>query len=439
MGKAHRISDRRILIFTRYPVPGKTKTRLIPKLGPIGAAQLHRLLAEEIFSTAKSFAAGDKAEVICCFDGADEKQIQRWLHGEIPLWPQEAGDIGRRMLLSFSRAFQEGSGPVVLAGSDIFKLETRHFDEAFDALRTRDLVLGPSVDGGYFLVGMNRRIDVFKGIDWGTGQVFRQTLDRARQMGLSVHALGLLPDIDTPEDLAKLMPEQLPQKPYVSVVIPSINEEKHIGAAITSARNTEAQIIVADGGSHDRTVEIAQSLGATVISGPPGRALQQNFGAQHARGEVQLFLHADTRLPEKYISYVFEVLMNPETVLGAFGFKTTIDDRFIMKVIDIGVAIRSSLFGLPYGDQALFMRKHDFLAAGGFPRVLIAEDLLLVRRLLRKGKVVIAPARVMTSGRRWQQMGMFRTFLINQIVLGACLLGACPDKLAPLYRTGRIP
>jgi uncharacterized protein len=439
MGKTHRISDRRILIFTRYPVPGKTKTRLIPKLGPVGAARLHRRLAEKIFSTAKSYAAGEKAEVIGCFDGADEKQIRRWLHWEIPLWSQEAGDLGRRMLLAFARAFHEGPGPVVLVGSDIFQFEERYFDGAFDALRTHDLVLGPSTDGGYWLVGMNRLIDVFKGIDWGTRQAFRQTTELAERSGLRMHALGLLSDIDTPEDLDKLMPEQLPQKPYVSVVIPSLNEEKRIAAAITSALDPDAEILVVDGKSHDRTVEIAQSLGATVISRPPGRALQQNFGARHARGAVLLFLHADSRLPENYVLHVFDVLMNRETVLGAFGFETTIQNNSRMKLIETGVAIRSSVFGLPYGDQGLFMRRKDFLHAGGFPEVLIAEDLLLVERLSHKGKVAIAPALVVTSGRRWRLNGVFRTFLINQLVLGACLLGLSPDKLAPLYRTGRNP
>jgi uncharacterized protein len=437
MEKTSRTSGKRILIFTRYPVPGKTKTRLIPELGPVGAAELHRRLAERIFPIAKNFAIRTRAEAICCFDGANEKKIRRWIQWRIPLWPQAAGDIGQRMRQAFARAFQEGPGPVVLIGSDIPHLETVHFDQAFEALRSHDLVLGPSADGGYWLVGMNRPIDIFKGIAWSTQQVFRQTMNLAERSGLSVHSLEMLSDIDTPEDLKKLIPEEVPQRPYVSVVIPSLNEEKRIAAAIASAQDPDAEIIVVDGGSRDRTIETAQSLGATVITGPKGRAVQQNLGAAHARGSVLLLLHADTRLPEKYVFHIFDVLMNPETILGAFEFKTTIDDSILMKIIEIGVAARSSVFGMPYGDQALFMRKHDLLAAGGFPKVLIAEDLLLVQRLSRKGKVTIAPDRVVTSGRRWREMGMLRTFLINQAVFTACLLGLSPDKLAPLYQTGR--
>jgi rSAM/selenodomain-associated transferase 2 len=249
----------------------------------------------------------------------------------------------------------------------------------------------------------------------------------------------LLSDIDTPEDLEKLIPQQIPQRPYISVVIPAFNEEKRIGAGIVSACDPDAEIIVVDGGSEDRTVETAQSLGAKVITGPKGRSLQQNFGAKHATGETLLFLHADSRLPEKYAAHVFDALLDSETVLGAFGFKTTIHGDIRMKLIEIGVAIRSSLFGLPYGDQGLFMHRKDFLQAGGFPEVPIAEDLLLVRRLSRKGKTAIAPAAVVTSGRRWRHKGIFRTFLINQVILGACLLGVSPDRLAPLYRTGRNP
>lgn len=427
----------RILIFTRYPVPGETKTRLASKLGPVRAADVHRRLAERIFSTVKYYSTRFGAQAICCWDGGNEKKIRRWIRWSIPLWPQETGDIGKRMYLAFARAFKEGAGPVVLIGSDICDLAPSHFREAFESLKSRDLVLGPSLDGGYWLVGMKRRVDVFKGIHWSTEKVFQQTLDLAARSGLTVHSMRPLADIDTPEDLKKKMPGETAHTPYVSVVIPTLNEERCIQTAIQSARDPEAEIIVADGGSSDRTVEIARDSGATVVTGPRGRALQQNLGACHAVGRVLLFLHADSRLPEKYASFVFDVLMDPATVLGAFTFKTAMNDRILMKIFETGVRIRSSILGLPYGDQGLFVRREVFSAVGGFPSVPIAEDLLFVRRMSAKGKIAVATAPVITSARRWRRVGMLRTFFINQVILGACLIGVSPNRLAPLYESSR--
>ena len=135
-----------------------------------------------------------------------------------------------------------------------------------------------------------------------------------------------------------------------------------------------------------------------------------------ALSKVLLFLHADTQLPEGYVGHIFEAMMDPKTVGGAFRFKTDLDSLF-MKATEFVTNIRSRYFKLPYGDQALFVRKPLFESLGGFPEVPIAEDFYFVRRLRRYGRIRIVPADAVTSGRRWKTLGPFRTMLINWQIL----------------------
>jgi len=194
----------------------------------------------------------------------------------------------------------------------------------------------------------------------------------------------------------------------------------------------DSEIIIVDGGSTDDTVEKAKKSKAHVITCPRGRAKQQNYGAKRALGRVLLFLHADTILPENYISYVFDTLMDNRVVVGAFKFKTDFSHPF-MTLVELGANIRSRYFGLPYGDQALFLRKTRFESVGGFPDVAIAEDLFLVQKLSAVGQIHIVPVPITTSGRRWKGRGPIRTWLINVIILVGCKMGVSPEKLKSLY------
>jgi hypothetical protein len=150
-------------------------------------------------------------------------------------------------------------------------------------------------------------------------------------------------------------------------------------------------------------------------------------------GKVLLFLHADTILPENYTSYIFDALMDKNVAAGAFKFKTDFSHPF-MPLVETGANIRSRYFRLPYGDQALFLRKTVFETTGGFPEVAIAEDLFFVRSLSAYGKIQIVPAHIITSGRRWRARGPIRTWLINTLILTGCKMGISPEKLKPLYK-----
>jgi rSAM/selenodomain-associated transferase 2 len=223
----------------------------------------------------------------------------------------------------------------------------------------------------------------------------------------------------------------------ISVVIPAIDEERGIRRALESARQPGVEVIVADGGSADRTREVAASLGARVVVCPPGKGLQMNLAARDAAGEVLLFLHADTVLPGGWVAHVRETLAG-DAAAGAF--RLGIDGRrFGLRLIEAGANLRSRCLGLPYGDQALFLGARLFREIGGFPELPIMEDVALVRMLRRRGSIRMAGAAVSTSARRWEKLGPLRTTLVNQALLAGFLLGVEPARLAGWYRGGRHP
>ena len=254
-------------------------------------------------------------------------------------------------------------------------------------------------------------------------------------MGLTVCLLEFLSDVDTPQDVKKWRVQESVPETFLTVVIPALNEESYIHRAVLSATDRDTEVIVADGGSIDGTVRLAESLGARVIHCTRGRARQQNCGAAVAKGENLLFLHADTRLPEGYVSQVFETLMTPWPVMGAFRFKTDFRTP-LMRLVEWVTHLRSTYLRRPYGDQAIFMKKSIFEKAGGFPAVPIAEDLFLVRHLSKHEnvQVAMAPGAVVTSGRRWKTLGPLKTTWINQLMLMGMAMGISLDTLSRLYK-----
>ena len=222
----------------------------------------------------------------------------------------------------------------------------------------------------------------------------------------------------------------------LSVIVPTLNEEVLLPRTLASAARADAEVIVVDGGSTDRTVPIADRMGARVIESPPGRARQMNAGAAEAAGELLLFLHADTLLPAGYQADVRRVLDDPAVAGGAFRLRIA-GSRSAFRVIERAVNLRSRCLSLPYGDQAIFMRRDSLIAAGGFPSIPVLEDFVLVRRLRRRGEIRLARSAVLTSARRWDHHGPWRTTARNQLAIAAFLLGVSPHRIARLL--GREP
>ncbi len=221
----------------------------------------------------------------------------------------------------------------------------------------------------------------------------------------------------------------------VSVIIPTLNEAANLPNTLNclSAENTDIEIIIADGGSQDQTIAIAQAAGAAIIHSSPGRATQLNTGAQNATGDIYLFLHADTQLPQNWQSLIIQTLQNPQNIAGAFELAIA-SDRPGIHLVEWGVQVRSRLFQLPYGDQAIFLRAETFQQLGGFPDLRIMEDFQFVKRLQSLGHIAIVPAKVSTSGRRWETLGVLKTTLLNQVMILGFYLGIAPERLQTWYR-----
>ncbi|MGC9503239.1 TIGR04283 family arsenosugar biosynthesis glycosyltransferase [Baaleninema sp.] len=423
-------------MFTRYPQPGRTKTRLVPALGKRGAAGLQRRMTERTLETVRQWRnAEEDAAAEVRFVGGTSGQLRRWLGADLVYRPQGEGDLGDRLGRTVKTAFAEGIDRIALVGIDCPGLSASLLRQGFAALEKADAVLGPAEDGGYYLMALRQPYpELFSGIDWGTETVLLQTLEAARSLGLSVSLLSPLSDIDRPEDLSEWDRATGRQGQRISVVIPALNEATTLPETlkrVLAGRNVE--VLVVDGGSSDDTGAIARALGARVLDSPPGRARQMNVGAQAATGEILLFLHADTLLPQAFDVLVRQVLSEPDVVAGAFELQIESSLPGI-GTVERGANWRSRLAQLPYGDQGLFLRRDRFDKLGGFPDLPIMEDFEFVRRLRRQGKIAIPPIPVLTSGRRWQRLGILRTTLLNQAIVAAYLLGVSPETLRRWYR-----
>lgn len=197
-----KLAKQHLIIFTRYPEPGKTKTRLIPALGVEGAANLQRQMTEYTLSKVKQVQQSIGISFEVRFAGGDLRLMQNWLGTELIFQVQGEGDLGKRMDNSFLSAFNQGAQEVVIIGIDCPGVNAEVLAEAFEKIQNSDLLLGPAVDGGYYLIGLRRAIGkLFINIDWGTAKVLQQTVDIAKQLNLSVAYLPTLADVDREEDL----------------------------------------------------------------------------------------------------------------------------------------------------------------------------------------------------------------------------------------------
>ncbi|MFB2937125.1 TIGR04283 family arsenosugar biosynthesis glycosyltransferase [Aerosakkonemataceae cyanobacterium BLCC-F154] len=223
----------------------------------------------------------------------------------------------------------------------------------------------------------------------------------------------------------------------ISVIIPVLNEAEAIKNVLLNLQTyPELEVIVVDGGSEDETIAIVKGFGYKVLTSPRGRSIQMNAGATVATGNILLFLHGDTILPANFPSMILAAIQKPGIVGGAFELAIDAKVKGI-RLVEKMVNWRSHFFSLPYGDQAIFIKTEIFRKIGGFPIQPIMEDFVFIRQLRKLGKIAIIPTPVITSGRRWQQLGIVKTTLINQLMILGYYLGISPEKLAAFYRKKR--
>ncbi|MDT8445416.1 MAG: TIGR04283 family arsenosugar biosynthesis glycosyltransferase [bacterium] len=222
----------------------------------------------------------------------------------------------------------------------------------------------------------------------------------------------------------------------ISLIIACYNEAQALPLLLQEVQKEPPfEVLVADGGSEDGSQSLVEGYpDVQLVTCPKGRARQFNEAAQRARGDLLVFLHADSRLSPGWAAEARRLMGNPKNQLGAYRFKT--DQQGLgMSLLAWGVRLRCWLFHLPYGDQGLILRRTDFNALGGFGDMPLLDDLDLVQRAKQRGRVVLSALPLITSARRWRKGGLWQVTWINQKVLWLYWLGKDPKELKELYQS----
>jgi rSAM/selenodomain-associated transferase 2/rSAM/selenodomain-associated transferase 1 len=436
--------DRRLLIFfVKSPEPGAVKTRLSAEIGRDLAVELYKDIGVR---SLKAVEGGDY-EIRIDFHPPDRlANVKTWLGEGRVYFPQEGADLGQRMENAFKSAFSSGFTCVVLTGSDIPDLSGRIIEEAFSMLTDNGAVIGPAKDGGYYLIGFTQSgflPEVFNGIRWGTDTVFIDTMAAFKRAGgaggagvagAQPHILPELTDIDRAEDILRA---GLSVRKKFSVIIPVLHEAVNINRVIRHLRKIDGserlEIIVVDGSPRMDTLEVVEDAGAIKLTSGKGRARQMNKGAAAACGEVLIFLHADTLIPENAFSKIEEVMSSGRYKGGAFDLSID-SNRPFMKFVTWSAGIRSRITRVPYGDQAIFIRKDYFNEIGGYKDMPLMEDVELMKRVRKRGgRICILKERAQTSARKYITDGIYFSAVRNHVLRILYALGVKPETLAKIY------
>lgn len=223
----------------------------------------------------------------------------------------------------------------------------------------------------------------------------------------------------------------------LSIIIPMLNEEENLARILPTLRQDfSGEILAVDGGSEDDSAGCARDHGCVVLAAARGRARQMNAGVAKAAGELLLFLHADTSLPQGFCQKITAAMAAPDIAAGAFSLAIDSRRRDI-RFIAAAANLRARYLRLPYGDQAIFTSRENFVAVGGYPVMPIMEDYVFIERLQRLGRIAVLPEKVTTSARRWENLGVFRSTLLNQCIVIGYKCGISPSRLASWYQRRR--
>ncbi len=230
----------------------------------------------------------------------------------------------------------------------------------------------------------------------------------------------------------------MPANPLISIIIPVLNEAAIINATINYltdlASGTNVEIVVIDGDPLASTIKHVRNPVVKKVVAPKGRGAQMNAGVRKSRGDILIFLHVDTLLPPMALESVLTVWGQPNYVGGAFDLGIR-GNRSYYRLVEQMVYWRSRITNIPYGDQAIFLRRSYFEAIGGYCDIPIMEDVEIMQRVKRRnGKIKIIPLKVLTSARRWEKEGMLFCTLRNWILVVLYHFGVTPNRLARFYK-----
>lgn len=449
----------RVIVLSRPPRYRESKRRLASTLGEGRATRLARAFLLDTWSSVSAWVSG-QAEldlVLALTSPPDEYPL---LLPTPNIVRQGEGDFGRRMATLAAGALAQRQR-VLMLGTDRACLPETHLAAAVAALSGADLVLGPDHTGGLWCIGVRAGHHALWGntwlddLDWGRPDTAIQVQDRAWKLGLTVARAPEWFDVNVPDDLPRLRaalvrdPERAPETlatlareeaaagvEPLSIIVSACNENVGLDAAIAALQQQEGplEIVVADGGSSDRSAERAASQsGVTVVVAGAGRGRQFATGARMASGDVLMFVPAHVRLPPGGTRLARAALAEPGAEAGAFVTHTVADPRFknragpLLRLADV----RSRVTRHPYGDQALFVTRTAYEAVGGFKPLPILEDYDLSLRLAARAPLRRIREPVQVSGRRLQERPL-RSAVVQKLIPPLFRLGVNPEFLARL-------
>lgn len=382
-----------LIVFTREPEPGRTKTRLMPYFSPEQCAELHRCMLKDI---SREMRKADAAIIVAyTSENTGNPVLLRSIMGKSTLFiRQRGGDIGSRMQNAIDDILRLGYDNAVLIGTDIPEIKAETINTSFDLLENCDVVIGPTYDGGYYLIGMKTvHPEAFNVESYGGSSVFDETAGYLRKAGLSVRETDTYADLDTKDDLSGFRRRMrkdprlrrthtgrfLAQTAKISVIVPVYNETAEIDKLIRQLipyRN-KCEIIIVDGESTDGTTEkICECAGEAtqdilILKEKKSRSLQMNTGARKATGDILFFLHCDSVLPHAFFDEICRVMESNDW--GCFRVKFP-SSNFFMMTNSIISNHRALFRKIPFGDQGIFIDRDLFFNAGLFPEIPLMED-----------------------------------------------------------------
>lgn len=403
-----------IIIFTRIPLPGHTKTRMMPALTPDECAKLHMCFLQDI----NNACLQTEIDTFICYapEGEDKLNILKKIFGyQQEYFPQKGKNLGERMYNAFSEIHNRGYCSCVLLGTDVPELCSEDIRHAFYVLEGCDVVFGRTLDGGYYLVGMNEpRKEVFGLESYGHASVFEDTLKELERRKIKIGYTQTRSDMDTPADLngyrERMRMDRRLQNTctgkyvnrlsHISIIIPVYNEQKTIDFMKNQLKPlvNQCEIIFVDGGSKDGTLD-SISDEFTVIHAPKSRAVQMNAGAMASHGDILFFLHCDSELPENPLDEIRRVMKRYPAGCFGISFRSKNFFMFTCRVIsNHRIKDRKVMFG----DQGIFIDRKLFFDMGMFPEIPIMEDYQFSLNLKKRNiPIGMAKKRIITSDRRF--------------------------------------
>ena len=440
--------QRALLLFTKVPNPGRVKTRLTGAHGltPADASDLYSAILLDIFDIMKNLAQSMSVRLYVAYWPENEGSTIRELFGpeqeaKVSFFPQDEKETtAGRIAMALKTAFNDGTDVAALVFGDQAELDEKLLHETFEALevaasgKEQHLVLGPTCDGGTYLIGLTSGLAtwLYSSIDCtSSSKAVSKLIVQARASNLPLTVLEDRVDLDDIDDLNLLKKKTLVSHPRteaklktlpsvssqeseseVSVVIPTLNEEKSLEATILPirAQPCTTEIIVVDGGSSDRTLEVANQLADRVIvSSRPGRQHQENLGAMGARGRILLFLHGDAIVPPTLLRSITTSFQNAEVVAGGAHLMYSPPDRFRYRALCAFRDMVSNILGISGMGSSFFIRRETFWLLGGFDEKMNEEAVDMCKRLRGHGKHIMLNEVVQTSARRYERAGFSKT------------------------------